>query len=348
MNTEVPQGSNGVRRSRWQTPSGEWREAVRYYEPEPSIDNIDLSLFYTATKGRKLRPLQQKPTAKGRARVYLFTDPQIGKVDSRRGVQSGTPEFIERMNRIRAEVTRDLKLRPVQRAVVADGGDGIESVNQQTSQLFTSDVSEPEAVNIYAAVLHELITTVHRGVQELDVMVTPSNHSRWRRGKEQLGRVGDDWGLTVHQLVERTTKAGGLQISYHSPASMWDDIASLDLWGHEIALHHGDQSRPGSQGMASWLAKKTASGELVNTELLLTGHYHHLLFTSLGTTASGVPRTWLQGMALDAGSNWFARAGGFDSPAGMVSVDVTEHGGVDLGSLRVFDGSTVEEAETVA
>ncbi len=115
----------GIATTLRETASGE----AHSYRFTAHQENYDLpALTAAVARTRTLKPLKPRPGGEGRARIYLFTDPQIGKVDARRGVEAGTPEFIARMGRIRTEITQDLRDRPVERAVVADGGDGIESV----------------------------------------------------------------------------------------------------------------------------------------------------------------------------------------------------------------------------
>lgn len=298
---------------------------------------LDLDQLYS---GPRLRVLKPSPKGIGRARIFLFTDPQIGKVDSRRGVESGTAEFIALMGRIRAEIKADLRSRPVERALLADGGDGIESVQNTSSQLFTSDLSEPQAVAVLTRELHALAIVIYPHVSRLDVAWTPSNHARWRAGKAQLGRVGDDWGGTAHAAVRLATEAAGLPITYSGPRGLWDDITFADFWGHQVALHHGDRARPGSAGFEAWIAKMARGGETAGVELWLTGHYHNLRLGAVAVTPAGVTAWHLQGPALDPGSAYFMNAGGIGGKPGLASIDVTRESGVDLSSLHVFTGET--------
>jgi len=346
---EIPNNAEIKRVSEWHIENEDGvkfrGQSVRYeVEPDTDIQNLDLTDYYNVINKKKIRPYKQKPNSADLCRVFLYTDPQIGKVDSRNGIETGTKDYIERMRKIRLEIEQDFVNRPVEHSVMADGGDGIESVNQQKSQLFTSDISEPKAVEIYAIETHKLIELFRKNVVgDVSHMATPSNHNRWGGARNQLGRIGDDWGMTNQNIVKLSTDAAGWDITYIAPNSLWDDITYLNVMGHEIALYHGDQARSGVAGMANYVKSKTATGDFNNTELLLSGHYHHLLFTEMGTTVNGVNRMWLQGPALDAGSSWYARKGGFESPAGLVSIDISRTEGVLRSSLHWFDGSTIKD-----
>ena len=63
----------------------------------------------------------------------------------------------------------------------------------------------------------------------------------------------------------------------------------------------------------------------------MTAHFHHLRVEHTGGN-----RTWLQIPALDGGSAWFRRKTGEDTPAGIVSLEITPGSGQGWRDLTVW------------
>ena len=295
--------------------------------------SLDLPALYAASRVRKLRPLAPRKTSRGA--VLLFSDLQVGKTDHR----GGTAELIARLARIRAELGARLKTRPVDRILLADLGDGIESFSNTAGQAFTNDRSLPEQLDIYATELYEMVKLAARHAP-VDVTVVPSNHSAWRAGKQALGRPGDDFGLTVHHLVQRATDAARLPVKFHAP-DVWEEALAVDFMGTLVGMHHGHQAASGRFG--AWVAKQVAGGgALAECELILSGHFHTLVQEQIGRLTNGRARWHVQATCTDNGSSWWRNGSGVgDSDAGLTVLEVARRGGFQVGSVDVLYGDSV-------
>jgi hypothetical protein len=105
--------------------------------------------------------------------------------------------------------------------------------------------------------------------------------------------------------------------------------------GTKLGMVHGNQFA--KNGAINWWSKQQHGGQPVGSaDILLTGHYHHLVVMPTGRNPhSGRSKWWLQAPTLDNGSDWFRNSAGEDSDPGLLVFDITEEG-FDLQSLVVL------------
>ena len=183
-------------------------------------------------------------------------------------------------------------------------------------------------------------TEVYRFVElmqrhgRVDVVAVTSNHTAWRRGKQQLGRPSDDLGLFVHKQVEKVAKAAGIDAAWTFPAP-YDESVTLDVDGTIVGLVHGNQF--GAGRAVDWWAKQTHGGQPVGAaDILVSGHYHHLSILPTGRNPySGRTKWHLQAPTVDSGSDWFRNLQGDDSDPGLLVFDIDDNG-FNLQSLTVL------------
>lgn len=323
-----------VRMSSWQqskrTENGD-RDVITLYSYRARfrrlVSTVDLPALYAAAKARPRARVKAEPVS--RATVVVFADPQIGKT----GRRGGTPELIDRMQEKREKLAALLKTRKPARTVLADAGDGFENFESGGNPMFTNDLSLSQQMDCYGTEIYQFVELQHR-YGPVDVMAVQSNHTAWRRGKQQLGRPQDDLGLFVHQQVAKVTQAAGLDAAWHVPAP-YDESVTLDVLGVPVGMVHGNQFGPGQA--ISWWEKQTFGAQAVTrADVLITGHYH-----SFGAGVAGInpvtgrERYWLGAPTLDNGSDWYRLTAGRDSEPGLMVFDVTP-AGFDLGSLTIL------------
>jgi len=279
---------------------------------------------------RANRKPSPRKTVTGRTRVVVVSDAQIGKVDER----GGTPELLARIDHLLAQVeqeSRDVKCDDV---IILDPGDLTEGFENTAQQAHTNDLSLPEQLRVARGILTEAVTRISRlhpaGTR---VATVPSNHSAWRRGKNYLGKPGDDFGLDVHRAVaEAFAFAGRDDVTFIIP-DVWDESLALQVRGAVIGMAHGHQvTRP--DGIRDWWAKQThGGGPLAAASILVTGHFHHLRLEPTGAI-EGRDRWWIQAPTLDGGSSWWRNSGGGSSgEPGAVTFTIDDAG--DWDNLRL-------------
>lgn len=325
---------DSVRVSSWQTSKrtedGD-RDVVTLYSYRGNItprrDAINLPALYQAAS-RKPRQ-QLKPASSGRTTVVVLSDVQAGKV----GARGGTPELIDRLVEKRAKLTSVLSQRKPEKTVLLEAGDLFEGFESGGNPAFTNDLSLAEQMDLAGTEVYQFVELMHRH-GHVDVVAVTSNHTAWRRAKQNLGRPSDDLGLFVHRQVQKVAAAAGLDAGWTYPAP-YDESTTIDVNGTVLGLVHGNQFSPNKA--VDWWAKQAHGGQAVGAaDILVTGHYHHLSILPTGRNPyTGRSKWWIQAPTTDNGSDWFRNLQGDDSDPGLLVFDVTGDG-FDLTSLTVL------------
>lgn len=325
---------DSVRMSMWQqsarTADGH-RDLINLYSyraqfrRKTELDTLDLPALYAAAK--RTKACKHAPGFE-RATVVVWSDPQIGKVASR----GDTEALLERSVEKRATVSRLLRERKPDLAVLLDGGDGIEGFESGGNPMFTNDLSLPAQLDVYGTEIMEWVKVLHKHAP-VTVAAVPSNHAAWRRGKQNLGKPSDDLGLFMHRQVQRVVKATDLDVAWMFPAE-YDESVAVDVLGTRVGLVHGNQFGPGQA--ITWWEKQTFGAQAVATaDILVSAHYHTFGAGVAGRNpVTGRQRWWLGAPTLDNGSDWYRNTSGRDSDPGVLVFDVTAEG-FDLGSLTI-------------
>lgn len=311
---------------RKQLPNGEWRVSY-YFKHRPKGSSLDLPALYESARKKPRSKSTAKPSE--RTTVVVLSDVQAGKTAHR----GGTPELVERLFETRVRLEEHLERVRPERLVLAEAGDLFEGFESGGNPMFTNDLSLAQQMDLAATEVFEFVKLMSR-FGGVDVMCVPSNHTAWRRGKQNLGNPQDDLGLFVHQQVEKVADAAGIDATWHYPAP-YDESLTLDVRGTVMGMVHGNQFSPG--GAPVWWAKQLHGGQPAGaSDILVTGHYHHLSVLPTGHNPyTGRAKWWLQAPTLDNGSDWYRHRAGDDSDPGLLVFDITAEG-FDLQSLVVL------------
>ena len=290
-------------------------------------DAVDLPALYAEAR-RKPRS-QVKTTPAERVTVVALSDVQAGKVDHR----GGTAELIDRLAGMRERLAAHLKTRKPQATVLAEVGDLFEGFESGGNPAFTNDLSLAQQMDLAGTELYRFLEVMQRHGR-VDVVTVTSNHTAWRNGKQNLGRPGDDLGLFVHRQVEKVADAAGIDAHWTFP-DMYNESVVFDVLGTGLGVVHGNQFNPG-QAVTWWQKQQHGGMPTATADILLTGHYHHLMVAPSGRNpVTGRSKWWLQAPTADNGSAWFRNLGGGDSDPGLLVFDITADG-FDLSSLTVL------------
>lgn len=314
---------------------GQWRKEqadgsylVSYnFRHRPRTDRLDLPALYAAA-ARKPRQ-QLKPALSGNVTVVVLSDVQAGKT----GARGGTPELIDRLAEKREKLTAWLRTRKPDRTVLAEAGDLFEGFESGGNPMFTNDLSLAQQMDLAGTEVYRFVELMH-AFGHVDVVAVTSNHTAWRRGKQNLGRPADDLGLFVHRQVEKVSSAARLDAAWTFPPP-YDESVTLDVNGTILGMVHGNQFGP--MRAIDWWAKQTHGGQPVGAaDVLVSGHYHSLAVIPTGRNPyTGRSKWWLQAPTADNGSDWFRNKAGDDSDPGVLVFDIGPEG-FDLQSLKVL------------
>jgi hypothetical protein len=314
--------------SQWrkEQPDGSWLTSY-YFKHRPRTASIDLPALYATSARKPRKPL--RATADSRVTIVALSDVQAGKTGSR----GGTPELLDRLAEKRAALEAYLRQVKPQATVLAEVGDLFEGFESGGNPMFTNDLSLAQQMDLAGTELYKFVEIMQRHGR-VDVVGVPSNHTAWRRGKQNLGRPSDDLGLFVHRQVEKVANAAGVDAHWTFPGQ-YDESVIVNVLGTTIGVVHGNQYGPGRA--AEWWGRQTHGGQPVGSaDVLLGGHYHCLRVEPTGRNPyTGRAKWFLQCPTLDNGSDWFRNVAGDDSSPGLLVFDVTEDG-FDLQSLTVL------------
>lgn len=305
-----------VRTSKWQQrEGGDWLTSYRFTF-RLKDRTVDLPLLW-ATAKKKTKPLTVKTTDK--ALVILWSDLQVGKVDVRGGFQ----DFIDRVTETRLRVVDQVKKQKPSRVVFCDMGDIVEgfdnAANQQ--QLQSNDLSPMQQIDLATTLVWELLQDLARFVPDITYLTVGSNHCQWRSAKQRVGSAVDDWGVFIAGQINRLAQTAQLPIKVHAPAKH-DETLAWDVFGdgfHILGLWHGHQYARPDDAPRFWRNQSFGKQPIHAATIGVSGHFHHLRITELGSTPRGTSRFWIQASTLDNGSSWWRLNAGEDSQPGLVT-----------------------------
>lgn len=268
-------------------------------------------------------------TGTGRALVVALADWQLGKT-ARRG---GTADTLARLKATRDRLREIYAEGRYERILLFDLGDGIEGFESGGNPMFTNDLSLPDQLDCYSTELF-MFTEQAACYAPSTLASVPSNHAAWRRGKQNLGKPADDFGLFVNKQVQKAAKIAGMDTRFVRPDD-YDESVSVSLLGTEIGGVHGNQFAPG-KAIDWWQGQAFGSQAITKSDVLLTGHYHSFGAGVAGINPnSGRERYWLGAPTVDPGSDWYRNIKGRDSLPGTLIFEV-DGNGFDLGSMRII------------
>lgn len=292
------------------------------------VKSLKLPELYAEAEKRHAAPKRVAPRS-DRGTVIVLADWQIGKT----GRRGGTPELLDRLKAARDKIADELERRRPSRILILDGGDGIEGFESGGDPQFTNDLSLPGQIGCYSTELFKFIRLAG-GFAPLEIAAVPSNHAAWRRGKQNLGKPSDDWGLHVHAEVAKLVEAKGIEAEWSFPDA-YDESICVDFMGTPIGLVHGNQFPPG-KAVDWWTQQAMGDQAVARADVLVTAHYH-----SWGSGVAGQnpttkrERYWVGAPTLDNGSDWYRNVRGRDSMPGTMIFDVDTRSGFDLASLAI-------------
>lgn len=291
---------------------------IRITEQDQAVEDMP-ALLAVARQHAHITP---PPRLAPRTRVVVVSDPQIGKVGSR----GGTEAFLARTQGLFAQLDDLMDTDPCEDALVVDPGDLTEGFENVAAQMHTNDLSHPSQLRVARAVLTDIVTRVaarHHGTR---VVTVPSNHGAWRRGKDNLGRPGDDYGIDTHRAVSealaRDPQFAGVEWVFPDE---WDESVAVPVRGAVVGVAHGHQRQKPDQLPEWWRGQSHGSQPVKDATILLTGHFHHLRVQPSGAVG-GRSRWLIQAPTMDNGSDWYRNSSGEDSEPGVLTFTIDDDG----------------------
>lgn len=253
--------------------------------------------------------------------VVVIADTQIG--ESARHGDDGTPRTVTRILALLDQALTEYRalakaghVAPVAILLAADGCQGMQS--QNGTLVWRTDLTMTEMVRVYRRLVWRYVSEFAKIAPAVAVLVVAGNHDSAMRVIQT--RPDDSWDIDAASAVadlmaEQPEKFG--HVSWHFPRPD-TDVVTADLSGTIVALAHGHQARGGAEKW--WAGQSHGMQPAGEAQLLVTGHFHHLVVKATGA------RTWVQAPSLDNGSPWYTRETGEAAPSGLLTLTVGRGG----------------------
>lgn len=303
-----------VRRSKWQTYSGEWLESFRVSLKPASARGSLIDASAIEAEIKKWRPKKEEKTYGDLTAIYNIGDTQWGK-DAGDGT-AGTVDRVMRTLTRSVQRHKELKSRGIGQIALPQLGDCIEGVVSQGGKIAGRlDLNLTSQIRLGRRVLLEWVKAFAPLTDDLVIPVVPGNHDESHR--QLITDPMDSWQVEiVQQVLDICKENPALQHVTGRFAERDNSTLAVDLSGMLVGFAHGHQIRDPEKWLAGQALGQTPVG---GAEVLISAHYHHYAVRQLG------PRLWIQTPALDGGSFWFADrkgVGGGNTPTGIVSLVV--------------------------
>jgi hypothetical protein len=274
----------------------------------------------------KWKPTKSEPIEPNdRSLVVAWSDWQIGKgeADGTRGtVDRVVDSFDQTVDRYHALKKQGVTISQI---VVVPLGDILEGVcGFYPQQTFTVDLNLRYQCRLSTRLMVQGLKTLS-DLAPLVVPVVGGNHGEVRQAGKSFTDFADNLDVMVVEyaadvLAENRERFG--HVTFHIPR---DELSqTLDLHGTVMGIAHGHQARGGGKPEGKlerwWDNQRKGQQPIGDADLLLTGHFHHLMLQNFGT------RWHFGAPTLDAGSKWFTDVSGADSPAGTLTFTVDKSG----------------------
>ena len=307
--------AKGFRRATWQNAAGEWLESYKAdfvpREGAGEANNME-HLLEVLERARPTGANTVENFVQGSAYVVASGDHQTGKTDTNGGSTELVERFVETTEQAKQRMQRFGQFDTV---VLAHLGDHIEGhVSQNGRLIATQDLATPEQVLLFQRLLLHQIQEFASLTPELIIALVDGNHDAAQRVQAVNGHNG--WAVTAAASVADTLRfAGGYDhVKFAFPAR-GEETVVVDVADTRLGLVHGHQWRGGPAGVEKWLAGQSLGRlPIGDSDVLLSGHYHHLRVEEVGAGQSCI-----QVPSMDGGSKWFRDSTGADSPAGLLS-----------------------------
>ena len=306
-----------LRKSRWQTYSGEWLESVRVSLTPASLAAVEqLDAEKLIDEIKKWRPSAGIKTPTGNGAYAVFpSDQQIGKKNG----AGGTQQSIERILHLtEASVERYKALNKIGMnlgtIVLGLPGDHVEGNVSQHGRLqgqAASDLGITEQVRVARRLLMAQIKALAPLCERLIVPVVNGNHDEVTR--QVAADPADGWNVEIASSVQDACAENPAlsHVEFRFPASGHQTLA-VDINGTMLGLFHGHQSgRDVTKYLSGQAAGQTALG---NCDVWVSGHFHNFNCKDIGH------RLWLQCPTTDPGSDWFRDRAGLESTPGLLTM----------------------------
>lgn len=288
-------------------------------------------LIAQVRKWRRVASPKQRASDRNLAALVVpWADWQIG-ADDAGGPKATLTRFTDSIGQIQ-DRWRDLRKVgvPLGRLVVCGMGDlGENCQSFYSQQRFRVTLNNRDQRVLVRRMIVQALKEWAPLAAEITVAAVGGNHGEERIDGQSYTDFADNRDVAVFEDVAEILHESDRFEHVRTVIPNKDLTLTLDLYGTIIGLAHGHQIQKAAGGSAGlktqawWKDQMKSLRPIGDADLLITGHFHHLLVQSVG------PRTHIQCPALHGGSDWWDEIrGGGDRPGQLslvVGMDGWDH-----------------------
>ncbi len=260
----------------------------------------------------------------GDVMTVVLADWQIGKADHG-GVEGTIERIIDRRDAV-IERARDLRKigREVSSLNVLWVGDSIEGcLGHYPSQTFAVELDRRDQVKVTRRLLTDSLQAWSKHFEQITVAAVGGNHGENRSSGKAFTGVQDNDDLAIVEQVAEILGANPDAFGHVRFAVARDALTlTIPSAGWVIGITHGHVAFRGANTedkIRRWWEGQAAGRQPIgDSDILVTGHYHHLRVADWGGCM------WLQAPALEGGSEWWRVSTGQTSQIGMLTFVTTD------------------------
>ena len=264
----------------------------------------------------KRKPRKVPTTTAEHAMLVAISDWQVGKGESD-GSAGTVDRILSALDRLCDYLRQLRKLGELPAVVYLCGlGDLVEQcTGHYPMQEFQTDLDRREQTRVVRRLILRYVDEVAKLAPRVVCVAVPGNHGENRKNGKAYTTFTDNDDLAVFEQVAEILDANPDRYG-HCSVMLADSLSTtFDACGVIVGLAHMHQGRSGGNPQQKvekwWAGHALGRGNVQDADILLTGHYHHLM------VSESTGRTWFQMPALDPGSAWFTEATGQHSPPGL-------------------------------
>lgn len=249
----------------------------------------------------------------------VLADWQIGKADHG-GVEATIERILDRKEQVIQRV-KDLRKigRDISSLNVLWTGDSIEGcLGHYPSQTFAVELDRRDQVKVTRRLLSDSLQAWSKHFEEITVAAVAGNHGENRNAGKAFTGVQDNDDLAIVEQVAEILAANPEAFGHVRFAIAKDALTlTIPAAGWILGITHGHIAYRGSNPEAKlqrwWEGQAAGRQPIGDSDILVTGHYHHLRVADWGGCV------WLQAPAMEGGSEWWRQSTGQMSQIGLLT-----------------------------
>lgn len=314
----------------WDTNVGGGEVVTMYYYKARVIaksklaNGLDIDDLLNGISDYPPQPKSNGLSSSNASLVVCLADWQTGKGSENRegsGVEYTIGLILEVKMALRQRVA---ELRGMGRKIgiiyVIGMGDLVERCSgNYLGQEFTTELNERQQSRVARRLLKELIVEWSDLSEKMIVAAVGGNHGENRQNGKKFTDDGDNEDVALFETVAEALAMNPAAFGHVSFVIPEDKLfLTLNISGANVTFSHGHKAKSGAtpaKKQQNWWEKMAFNGsELADTDILVTGHYHHFIQTEVSKG-----KWFFQCPCMDPGSKWFEDIGGATSSPGTLT-----------------------------